>query len=114
MTADIKFRKAINADLPQIWIIIQQAIQRRKEEGSNQWQDGYPNEEVIKNDLHNNYGYVLTSNKNIVGEIVIEHENLSPRKSNVYTCFLLQNNETNVENSMDKLLQLIKNKDKNT
>jgi hypothetical protein len=62
--------------------------------------------------LHHNISQY--SNKNIVGEIVIEHENLSPRKSNVYTCFLLQNNETNVENSMDKLLQLIKNKDKNT
>ena len=62
--------------------------------------------------LHHNISQY--SNKNIVGEIVIEHENLSPRKSNVYTCFLLQNNETTVENSMDKLLQLIKNKDKNT
>lgn len=62
--------------------------------------------------LHHNISQY--SNKNIVGEIVIEHENLSPRKSNVYTCFLLQNNETNVENSIDKLLQIIKNKDKNT
>lgn len=59
--------------------------------------------------LHHNISQY--SNKNIVGEIIIEHENLSPKKSNVYTCFLLQNNETNVENSMDKLLQLIKNKD---
>lgn len=62
--------------------------------------------------LHHNISQY--SNKNIVGEIVIEHENSSPRKSNVYTCFLLQNNEKNVENSMDKLLQLIKNKDKDT
>ena len=61
--------------------------------------------------LHHNISQY--SNKNIVGEIVIEHENLSPRKSNVYTCFLLQNNEKNVENSLDKLLQLIKNKDNN-
>ena len=62
--------------------------------------------------LHHNISQY--SNKNIVGEIVIEHENSSPKKSNVYTCFLLQNNEKNVENSMDKLLQLIKNKDKDT
>jgi hypothetical protein len=31
----------------QIWIILQQAIARRKADGSNQWQDGYPNPEVI-------------------------------------------------------------------
>ena len=59
--------------------------------------------------LHHNISQY--SNKNIVGEIVIEHENSSPKKSNVYTCFLLQNNEKNIENSMDKLLQLIKNND---
>ena len=33
MTADILFRKAQAQDLPQIWEILQQAIQRRKEEG---------------------------------------------------------------------------------
>jgi hypothetical protein len=27
--------------------ILQQAIARRKADGSNQWQDGYPNPEVI-------------------------------------------------------------------
>jgi hypothetical protein len=29
----------------------QQAIARRKADGSNQWQDGYPNPEVILNDI---------------------------------------------------------------
>ena len=55
MTADILFRKAEAQDLSQIWKILQQAIQRRKEEGSNQWQDGYPNPEVIQHDLNNEY-----------------------------------------------------------
>jgi ribosomal protein S18 acetylase RimI-like enzyme len=71
MIADIKFRKAINADLPQIWIIIQQAIQRRKEEGSNQWQDGYPNPEVIQNDLDNGHGFVLTDGNTVIGYTAI-------------------------------------------
>jgi hypothetical protein len=31
--------------------ILQQAIARRKADGSNQWQDGYPNPEVILNDI---------------------------------------------------------------
>ena len=64
---DYQFRKAELTDLQIIWRILKEAIIRRKEDGSNQWQDGYPNEEVIKNDLHNNYGYVLTSNKNVIG-----------------------------------------------
>jgi RimJ/RimL family protein N-acetyltransferase len=71
MTADIKFRKAIDADLPQIWEILQQAIQRRKKEGSNQWQDGYPNPDVIQNDLKNGYGFVLAQGDLILGYTAI-------------------------------------------
>ena len=43
------------------------AILRRKQDGSNQWQDGYPNMEVIKDDIQNKYGYVLTLKEEIVG-----------------------------------------------
>ena len=71
MTADIKFRKAIDSDLPQIWIIIQQAIERRKKDGSNQWQDGYPNPDVIQNDLINGYGFVLTDGNTVIGYTAI-------------------------------------------
>ena len=42
------FKKADASDIPEIWTILQHAIIRRKNEGSNQWQDGYPNLEVIK------------------------------------------------------------------
>ena len=62
-----QFRKAVAADSPQIWKILQQAIQRRKEDGSNQWQDGYPNETVVANDIANGYGYVLADGETIVG-----------------------------------------------
>jgi len=61
------FREAVIDDLPEIWIIIQQAIQRRKEEGSNQWQDGYPNPEVITHDIEHNQGYVLTEGETVIG-----------------------------------------------
>ncbi len=59
------FRKATLDDLPQIWIILQQAIRRRKADGSVQWQDGYPNPEVIENDIINGNGYVLALNDSI-------------------------------------------------
>ncbi len=31
-----------------IWEILQDAILRRKKDGSNQWQDGYPNPESVQ------------------------------------------------------------------
>ena len=46
-----QFRKAFPSDASKIWEILQQAIFKRKKEGSNQWQDGYPNPEVIKKDI---------------------------------------------------------------
>lgn len=62
-----EFRQATLVEIPQIWEIIQQAIQRRKAEGSNQWQDGYPNETIVKQDIQNGVGYVLTLNDTLVG-----------------------------------------------
>lgn len=61
------FRKAVNSEIPQIWEILKQAIARRKEEGSNQWQDGYPNPDVIQNDINKETGYVLIQDDLIVG-----------------------------------------------
>lgn len=65
------FRKAKISELPQIWDIIQDAIQRRKEDGSNQWQDGYPNPEVLQNDIEKEVGFVLTENNTIAGYCAI-------------------------------------------
>ncbi len=62
-----QFRKALHSEIPQIWDILQQAIQRRKNDGSNQWQNGYPNPETIGNDIANDAGYVLIGGETIVG-----------------------------------------------
>ena len=62
-----QFRKAQKTDADRIWEILQEAIQKRKEEGSHQWQDGYPNPEVIANDLQKEQGFVLISENIIVG-----------------------------------------------
>lgn len=64
---EYQFRKAEIAEIPQIWDILQSAIRRRKEDGSDQWQDGYPNPEVVKNDIGKNAGFVLTDGETIVG-----------------------------------------------
>lgn len=61
------FRKATFEDTIQVWDILLQAIERRKSEGSRQWQDGYPNPGVIAGDIEKGVGYVLTENKKIIG-----------------------------------------------
>ncbi|CAN1552831.1 NAT_SF domain containing protein [Flavobacteriaceae bacterium] len=64
---DYHFRKAKISEIPPIWDILQLAIQRRKEEGSDQWQDGYPNPEVVHKDIEKEAGFVLTDGETIVG-----------------------------------------------
>lgn len=61
------FRKAEHEDTDTIWRILQQAIARRKADGSNQWQDGYPNPAVITKDIEKSGGHVLTHDGAIVG-----------------------------------------------
>jgi len=61
------FRKAKSSEVPQIWDILQKAIIRRKEDGSNQWQDGYPNPDVIQQDIDKGAGFVLTEGETIIG-----------------------------------------------
>ena len=65
------FRKATLSEINQIWDILQQAIIRRKNDGSNQWQDGYPNLEVVKKDIEKESGYVLTEGEKIIGYIAV-------------------------------------------
>nr|WP_315158146.1 GNAT family N-acetyltransferase [uncultured Flavobacterium sp.] len=65
------FRKAKASEIPAIWDILKQAIARRKEDGSDQWQDGYPNPEVVKKDIDTYHGFVLTEGETIIGYTAI-------------------------------------------
>lgn len=53
------FRKAEMTDAAKVWEIIAQAIERRRRDGSTQWQDGYPNTTSIQNDITDGCGYVI-------------------------------------------------------
>ncbi|MCT4663738.1 MAG: hypothetical protein N4A45_00725 [Flavobacteriales bacterium] len=55
----MKLIKAQKSQIETIWQILQKAIERRKEDGSNQWQDGYPNIQTIQQDIDAHSGYVL-------------------------------------------------------
>ncbi|SEG23462.1 GNAT family N-acetyltransferase [Flavobacterium urumqiense] len=61
------FRKAELSEIAPIWEILQQAIIRRKEDGSKQWQDGYPNPEVVQKDIVQGEGFVLVNGETIIG-----------------------------------------------
>lgn len=64
-------RKANFSEVPAIWTIMQQAIEQRKRDGSDQWQNGYPNVQTIQDDIHMGYGYVLVDNSTIVAYAAI-------------------------------------------
>lgn len=59
-------RKANSNEIPTIWEILQFAIAQRKADGSDQWQDGYPNVQSIETDLANGDAYVLEENDTIL------------------------------------------------
>ena len=69
---NLKLQKANLSNVPKIWEILQKAILRRKADGSNQWQDGYPNESVIAQDIAKGIGYVLTDENKVSGYAVIQ------------------------------------------
>ena len=66
-----QFRKATSKDADRIWEILQEAIHKRKEEGSNQWQDGYPNPEAIAKDISKEQGFVMLLDSIVVGYVAM-------------------------------------------
>lgn len=65
MTTEIALRKAEIEDRNIIWEILQQAIERRRKDGSTQWQNGYPNLGTVESDIAKGFGYVLTVDGNV-------------------------------------------------
>jgi GNAT superfamily N-acetyltransferase len=65
------FRQADFNDAERIWQILQDAIAQRKADGSLQWQDGYPNPNIIHEDIKKRCGYVQVENGNIIGYIAV-------------------------------------------
>ncbi|MCQ2284734.1 MAG: GNAT family N-acetyltransferase [Bacteroidales bacterium] len=72
----MRHRYARKTDLPAIMTIIHQAKARMKAQHIDQWQDGYPNEESIFNDIAHKQGYVFIIKDEIVAyaAIVFEHD----------------------------------------
>lgn len=70
----MRLRKSINEDVNNIMQIIDEAKEALKEQGIDQWQDGYPNADVIRNDILNNYSYVFIKNNEIVATLAVSFD----------------------------------------
>ena len=67
----MKLRKANLSEVTAIWEILQQAIEQRRQDGSEQWQNGYPNQQTVYDDITNGYGYVIAENNVIIAYAAI-------------------------------------------
>ncbi len=63
----MEFRVSRRGDIPAILSIIGQARAYLAAQGIDQWQDGYPDEEVVSQDIGDLQGYVLTLDGTVFG-----------------------------------------------
>lgn len=59
-------RLATKEDIPKVWLIILQAKQQLKRQGSDQWQTGYPTQETLRDDIIKERAYVLCLNGKVI------------------------------------------------
>lgn len=67
-------RKANIDDVKRIMTIIENAVADMDSKKIYQWDESYPNEEVIKQDLKNEVLYVYEDNENVKGIIVLSED----------------------------------------
>ena len=70
----MEFRKSTINDMPDIMNIFKQAQSYFKENRIDQWQNNYPNENVISNDIKNNDSYVMVLNDKVIATIFASFE----------------------------------------
>ena len=70
----MKFRKSVQTDIDNIMKIIEQAQNYFKDQGINQWQDGYPDLNIINCDVINRNSYVLEKDGYIVATVMVSFE----------------------------------------
>ena len=62
----MNFSKSNTKDLPSIMKIIGEAQAYMASQAVDQWQDGYPEEDLILNDIANNESYIVKNENNIL------------------------------------------------
>lgn len=85
-------RKSTEKDLKNIMKIINEAKVFLKNNNVDQWQNGYPNEEVILNDIKNDISYVLEDNDEIIGTTSLSFD-VEESYNNIYEGKWISNGE---------------------
>src|SRR5690554_6567775 len=67
----MNFKKAENRDFDKIMCIIKDAQVHLRESGIDQWQNNYPNEEIVQEDIANGNNYILVQDDIIIGTVVL-------------------------------------------
>ena len=75
LTPQYEIRKAKENDLPAIMEIIHQAQRTMKQDGFQQWTEGYPGEEILSKDIEKQSCYLLTDQEEIVAVVTLYMEN---------------------------------------
>lgn len=68
---DIEILKAKISDMDEIMNIIKVAQEDFKSKGIDQWQNNYPNHEIIREDIEKNNSYVFKERGNMIGTTAI-------------------------------------------
>lgn len=118
-------RKTTKDDIEKVIQIIEDAKKQIKALGIDQWQNGYPNREVIENDIKDEKSFVLEKDGNILGTVVVafekenSYENITEGQwltDGYYFVIHRLAVDTNYKNNgiATKILELIEEKIKNT
>lgn len=83
LTNPFKIRKPTKKDLPAIMEMINDAKESLKNAKVDQWQDGYPNEAVIIEDIESGDAYVVVHGSKVIGYRVLKF-NKNPDYEKIY------------------------------
>lgn len=88
----MEFRKSAIKDIDEIMKIINEAKLYFKKNNINQWQDGYPNKDVILNDIKNEESFVVINDNKVIGTVVISFKG-EKTYNKIYEGTWLSNND---------------------
>ncbi|MDR2385084.1 MAG: GNAT family N-acetyltransferase [Tannerella sp.] len=87
------FRKGKISDLPRMMEIVKQAQISIGKLGIDQWQNGYPAEKIMRNDIENGCSFVLTADKGEIIAIASLIYNDEPSYDKIYDGAWLSNDD---------------------
>ena len=90
----MNFRKTTEKDLESVITIIDEAKEFLKNNNIDQWQNGYPNKEVILKDIENDNSYVLEDNGEIIATTVVSFD-LNSRSYRELRCMRIDTHKDN-------------------